>query len=72
MYYLRRCFAGALVLFSVGAPLQAQRSPTAEGLFTMALAGDALITRRLSVYQEPEFQRMIELIRGADAAFLNL
>jgi poly-gamma-glutamate synthesis protein (capsule biosynthesis protein) len=72
MYYLRRCFAGALFLLSAGAPLQAQRSPTAESSFTMALAGDALITRRLSVYQEPEFQRMIELIRGADAAFLNL
>jgi len=72
MCHLRRCFAGALVVLSVGAPVQAQRSPSAEGLFTMALAGDALITRRLSVYQEPEFLRMIELIRGADAAFLNL
>ena len=72
MYYLRRCVAGALVVLSVGTPLQAQRAPTAEDPFTMALAGDALITRRLSVYQEPEFQRMIELIRGADAAFVNL
>ena len=40
--------------------------------FTFALTGDAIITRRLSVYQEPEFRSLIELIRGADAAFTNL
>ncbi len=43
-----------------------------ESPFTLALTGDAIITRPLSVYQEPEFLRMIELIRGADAAFTNL
>ena len=40
--------------------------------FTMALSGDALITRKLSVYQEPEFLKMIDLIRSADLAFTNL
>ena len=40
--------------------------------FTMALTGDSIITRRLSVYQEPEFLDMIELLRGADLAFTNL
>ncbi|NIT96332.1 MAG: hypothetical protein GWN79_13540, partial [Actinobacteria bacterium] len=39
---------------------------------TFALTGDAIITRRLSVYDEPDFLEMIELIRGADAAFTNL
>ncbi len=39
---------------------------------TLALTGDAIITRQLSVYDEPEFLEMIELIRGADAAFTNL
>ena len=39
---------------------------------TFALTGDAIITRSLSVYDEPEFLEMIELIRGADAAFTNL
>lgn len=39
---------------------------------TIALTGDAIITRRLSVYDEPDFLEMIELIRGADAAFTNL
>lgn len=44
----------------------------ATGNITMALTGDAIITRRLSTYNEPEFQRMLETIRKADAAFTNL
>ena len=43
-----------------------------EDAFTIALTGDSIITRRLSVYREPEFLEMIELIRSADAAFTNL
>jgi poly-gamma-glutamate synthesis protein (capsule biosynthesis protein) len=45
---------------------------TADEPFTMALTGDSLITRRLSVYNEPEYLEMIELIRSADVAFTNL
>lgn len=45
---------------------------TAAQEMTLALAGDAIITRRLSVYDEPEFLEMIDLIRGADASFANL
>ena len=40
--------------------------------YTMALTGDSIITRKLSVYQEPEFLEMIELIRSADVAFTNV
>ncbi|MCK4772503.1 MAG: CapA family protein [Candidatus Latescibacteria bacterium] len=40
--------------------------------FNMALTGDSIITRKLSVYSEPEFISMIELIRSADVAFTNL
>jgi len=40
--------------------------------FTFTLAGDSIITRRLSIYQEPAFTRVIDLVRGADAAFTNL
>ena len=40
--------------------------------FTMALTGDCIITRKLSVYDEPEFLKMIDLIRSADVAFTNL
>ncbi len=40
--------------------------------FTFALGGDALIPRKLSVYREPKFLELIEMIRNADAAFVNL
>jgi len=40
--------------------------------FRMALTGDSIITRKLSVYEEPEFLEMIELMRDADVAFTNL
>ena len=33
---------------------------------TLALTGDAIITRRLSVYEEPDFLELIDMIRGAD------
>ena len=39
---------------------------------SIALTGDSIITQKLSVYTEPSFTKMIELIRGADVAFTNL
>ena len=45
---------------------------SSQDTFTMALTGDSIITRKLSVYQEPEFLKMIDLVRGADMAFTNL
>ena len=51
----------------------AQRSEGSdESGFTMALTGDAIITRRLSAYSEPWFLALIQLIRDADVAFTNL
>jgi poly-gamma-glutamate synthesis protein (capsule biosynthesis protein) len=44
----------------------------AQDRFTLALTGDSIITRKLSVYDEPEFLRMIDLLRGADLAFTNV
>jgi poly-gamma-glutamate synthesis protein (capsule biosynthesis protein) len=44
----------------------------AGGETTFALAGDAIITRKLSVFDEPEFLALRELIQGASAAFVNL
>ena len=38
----------------------------------MALTGDAVITRKLSVYDEPKFLDLIALIREADVAFTNV
>lgn len=45
---------------------------SADEEFTMALTGDSIITRKLSVYDEPEFLEMVELLRSADVAFTNL
>jgi poly-gamma-glutamate synthesis protein (capsule biosynthesis protein) len=47
-------------------------TPASDATFTMALTGDSIITRKLSVHREPAFTRMIETIRGADAAFTNI
>jgi poly-gamma-glutamate synthesis protein (capsule biosynthesis protein) len=43
-----------------------------ERAFSIALAGDAVITRRLSSHEEPRFLQLLERIRGADLAFANL
>jgi poly-gamma-glutamate capsule biosynthesis protein CapA/YwtB (metallophosphatase superfamily) len=53
-------------------PTAAGRDQQAAGGFTLAATGDALITRKLAGYQEPQFLKVIELVRGADAAFTNL
>jgi poly-gamma-glutamate capsule biosynthesis protein CapA/YwtB (metallophosphatase superfamily) len=52
-------------------PVSAQHR-SADEAFTMALTGDSIITRKLSVYDEPEYLQMVELIRDADVAFTNL
>lgn len=44
---------------------------SATGSFRFALAGDSIIERRLSVHHEPEYLRLFERIRSADAAFTN-
>jgi poly-gamma-glutamate synthesis protein (capsule biosynthesis protein) len=63
----------ALCLTALAAPArQAPQATSGAPAFTMALTGDSIITRRLSVYEEPAFLKMIDLIRGADAAFTNL
>ncbi len=65
-----------LLLLAAAVPVAAQGDPSGKlsgnGTFTMALTGDAIITRALSPYKEPEFLRLIELVRSADVAFANL
>ena len=68
---------GAVTLFAFAGPTEASAqdpsgSLSADGRFTVALTGDAIITRRLSPYKEPEYLDMIELVRSADASFVNL
>ena len=43
-----------------------------KGNFTLALTGDCMLTRRLSVFTEERFLALREILRGADAAFTNL
>ncbi len=61
---------------SLGGLRLAAQSPAGgaarENSMTFALTGDSIITMKLSVHSEPQFTRMIDLIRGADAAFTNL
>ncbi len=40
--------------------------------FTFAAAGDAILTKRCSQRTDPAFLKMVDIIRGADAAFVNL
>ena len=63
-----RFFLRGILIVALSATAAAQQSAD----FTFALTGDSIITRRLAVYNEPAFTRIIELIRGADAAFTNL
>jgi len=57
----------------VAVPVAEQESVlSSDSSFTMALTGDSIITRKLSVYAEPNFIKMIELLRSADVAFTNI
>jgi poly-gamma-glutamate capsule biosynthesis protein CapA/YwtB (metallophosphatase superfamily) len=47
-------------------------SAKVDAPFTLALTGDSIIMQRLQVFKEPEFTKLFDLIRGADAAFTNL
>ena len=70
MTEIRTLGAVAALLVVAGLTGQGQQAPAAD--FTLALTGDSIITRRLSVYTEPAFTRLIDLVRGADAAFTNI
>ena len=67
---VRQTVTAAVLIVSVSAAWAQHRSADEE--FTMALTGDSIINRSLSVYDEPEFLSMIELLRNADVAFTNL
>lgn len=48
-------------------PYQSENS-----LLTLALSGDTILSRRLAVFQEPEFHALRQIFREADASFTNL
>lgn len=43
-----------------------------SGNLTLALSGDTMLTRRLNVFQEPEFLALRQVFREADVGFTNL
>ncbi len=43
-----------------------------KGNFTIALAGDTMLTRRLTPFKEEQFLALRELLRATNAAFANL
>jgi poly-gamma-glutamate capsule biosynthesis protein CapA/YwtB (metallophosphatase superfamily) len=59
------------LLLSTSAAAQAPYR-AASGDITLALVGDAIVSRPLSVNTEEAHRTMVEAIRGADAAFANL
>jgi len=70
MKHAARLFVPALVgAVLVLGSLHAQS--TAPSI-SLALTGDSIITRPISVFREPAFTRLVDLVRGADAAFTNL
>lgn len=44
----------------------------ASGNITLALVGDAIITRRMSVFDEPDFLSMVGVLRDATVSIANL
>ncbi|HYA28662.1 MAG TPA: CapA family protein [Acidobacteriota bacterium] len=43
-----------------------------KGNFTVALAGDTMLTRKLTPFKEKRFLQLRDILRGADASFANL
>jgi poly-gamma-glutamate capsule biosynthesis protein CapA/YwtB (metallophosphatase superfamily) len=43
-----------------------------KGDFTIALAGDTMLTRKLTPFREERFLKLREILRSADASFANL
>ena len=43
-----------------------------RGNITMAFCGDIMPSRRLTVYREPEFLALRDLLLGTDSRFANL
>ena len=69
---MKNRFAIGVVLLGVAMAGQAPAVGQSKGPVTLALTGDSIITQRLSPFKEPEFTGVIDLVRGADAAFTNL
>src|ERR1700752_4361849 len=68
---MKRRIAFAFIL-AIALVHRSGATATMDAPFTLALTGDSIIMQRLQVFKEPEFTKLFDLIRGADAAFTNL
>lgn len=66
---VKRCLQFCLPALGLALTLSAQ-APAPAG-FRIALTGDSIINRRISVFDEPGYLQMIDRIRKADAAITN-
>jgi len=65
----------SLGLFSVAEAQRSDDLPGPRSTWSLAAAGDAIITRRIAPFDhpgDPAFHRLANLVRSADAAFVNL
>jgi poly-gamma-glutamate capsule biosynthesis protein CapA/YwtB (metallophosphatase superfamily) len=60
-----------LAVAAIPSVAEAQHEPPPVQM-TFALTGDAIISQRLSPFNEPEYLRMIDILREAHLAFTNL
>lgn len=65
-------FLAAGVSLAKPVSLEAQAFEDARGDMSIALAGDAIISRKMSPYREPEFLALRDIIQSATTAFVNL
>jgi poly-gamma-glutamate capsule biosynthesis protein CapA/YwtB (metallophosphatase superfamily) len=70
MKHAARLFVPALV--GAALVLGSLHAQSTAPSISLALTGDSIITRPISVFSEPAFTRLVDLVRGADAAFTNL
>ena len=73
LFVFTLCAIPGLATLSMHAQEAAPAAPKSPPVtMTIALTGDSIITQRISPYREPEFLRLIDLIRNADVALTNV
>jgi poly-gamma-glutamate capsule biosynthesis protein CapA/YwtB (metallophosphatase superfamily) len=69
------CLAAALAVPLLAQTPARETIPGPDTVWSLAAAGDAIINRRIAVHEndsDPRFKAMVDVIRGADAAMINL
>ena len=67
-----RLLASVLIGLAIGSLAVVPGVARQNADVSFALTGDSIITRKLTVYAEPAFMRVVNLVRNADIAFTNL